>query len=69
VKYHFVITVQRPAGGGFELASAHGTGEFAPGMTRAAVFEWAWDQVCEARGWPKRAGSVLFFDLAPNALS
>lgn len=70
MEYHFVITVQRPApGGGADVVTVDGCGQFAPGATRAQAFDWAWKLLCQRHDWPPRTGAVLFFSLTNNSLT
>ncbi|MGA6159305.1 hypothetical protein ACPEIC_38860 [Stenotrophomonas sp. NPDC087984] len=65
--HHFVLTLQKPHGGGFISATFTNTITPRPGTTRADIYEALREQVTRAN--PELANAnVMFFSLEPNGL-
>ncbi|MFS7877667.1 hypothetical protein ACEYXF_30675 [Streptomyces asiaticus] len=65
--YHFVLTLQKPHGGGFVSATFTNTITPRPGATRADIYEALREQITQAHPELSNA-NVLFFSLEPNGL-
>ncbi|MEU9795431.1 hypothetical protein AB0E27_33490 [Streptomyces sparsogenes] len=65
--HHFVLTLQKPHGGGTTTATFANTLTPLPGDTRTDIYELLRKQVAKAH--PELAtANVLFFSLEPNQL-
>ncbi|GAA0960938.1 MULTISPECIES: hypothetical protein [Streptomyces] len=65
--HHFVLTLQKPHGGGFISATFANTFTPRPGDTRADLYEVLRKEITQAH--PELAdANVMFFSLEPNGL-
>lgn len=70
MRYHCVITGQRPhPGGGSHLGTMARPVDIPPGTTRSEAFMQAAEALHAAQGWPAGSASIIFFALEPDTLA
>lgn len=67
-EYHAILTLQRAAPDGIEIANYSGTVIFKPGTPRAQAYAFLLNDSRASAGWGEHDGYVMYFSLEPNTL-